>query len=308
MLTTRIASFLRVGRTGRAARLAATDGRSAKAAGQGAEADGPLSVWRIDEAECRAWDDLAQRHGQGTIFHSMAWRKALVEMAAGEPYYIAVMRGARFVGILPVFETRAPGAGPVFESLPAAPTAGLLLDEAEAARDAHVRTALLDRLRTLARQRGVREIRLSRYLPARLLARPPGEPVWVRLPMSEAAALARGASERGPTVGYAGAGSPFGASSSMIETWDRVSRAGGAPGLSRLPESLAVHQQQAYVFQPAVGSLNDVRALLRRVLAAPGSAAVRYVHLQLPGAAWVLRPEMARSTEILVAVSHYCEL
>ncbi|MBW7905915.1 MAG: hypothetical protein LC135_10985 [Phycisphaerae bacterium] len=308
MLTTRIASFLRAGRTGRAARLAAADGRSDRAPHHGGEADGPLSVWRIDEAECRAWDDLALRHTQGTIFHSMAWRRALVEMRAGEPYYIAVMRGARFVGILPVFETRAPGAEPVFESLPAAPAAGLLLDETEPPRDADVRAALWDRLRTLAQRRGVREIHLSRYLPARLLTRPPGGPAWVRLPVGEAAALARGGGECGPAVRYAGAGSPIGAGSPMIEAWNLLSQAGLAAGLSRTPESWAVHQQQAYVLQPAAGRLHDVRALLRRVLAAPGSAALRYIHLQVPGAAWVLRPEMARSTDILVAVSHYCEL
>jgi hypothetical protein len=148
----------------------------------------PLSAWLVDQAICPEYDAYVAAHPQGTLFHRLEWRAALIDSGAGAPFYLMVMAGYRVAGVLPMLE-RNTERGRVLESLPHTPVAGVLADDARAAR------FLLGWAARLAQQRSVAALVL-RSLAA--LPRAGGQEArsWTRLPL---AALRGGVS--GPTGG-----------------------------------------------------------------------------------------------------------
>ncbi len=136
----------------------------------------PLSAWLVDQAICPEYDAYVAAHPEGTFFHQLEWRAALIDSAGGEPFYLMVMAGCRVAGVLPMLE-RTTWRGRVLESLPCTPVAGLLADDARAAR------FLLERAARLAQQRGVAGVVL-RSLAASFTADGHGARSWTRLPLA----------------------------------------------------------------------------------------------------------------------------
>ena len=103
------------------------------------------------EGEFQAYID---RHPNGTLFHGLAWKRA-VESAFGHiPHYLLVQRNGEVAGVLPLFEVRSLVAGRFFVSVPYATYGGVLAD------DERVAQALIGAAEEIARNRSARSIEL----------------------------------------------------------------------------------------------------------------------------------------------------
>ena len=92
----------------------------------------PLTVWLIDEADCEDYDAFVTNCPQASIYHTLAWRLALLAGSADTPFYLAAMRGDRMVGCLPLVEQVHWLGRSRLVSLPRTPAAGPVAEDAEA--------------------------------------------------------------------------------------------------------------------------------------------------------------------------------
>jgi hypothetical protein len=153
----------------------------------------PLSVWFVDQAVCPEYDAYAAGHPDGTPFHMLDWRAALIDCRAGEPFYLMAMKGGRVVGVLPLLE-RSTGRGLVLESLPHTPVAGLLADDGSAAR------VLLERAARLAQRRGAAAVVLKSFVPASEAVADDGQRAWTRLARTALRTSGSAAGSAGPRL------------------------------------------------------------------------------------------------------------
>ena len=66
----------------------------------------PGEVTRLTSPGAARWDAYVLAHDDATLFHTVAWREAVKDAFGHEDVYLAVRRGGRIVGVLPLFLVR----------------------------------------------------------------------------------------------------------------------------------------------------------------------------------------------------------
>ncbi|MBL8842503.1 MAG: FemAB family PEP-CTERM system-associated protein [Planctomycetes bacterium] len=119
-------------------------------------------------------DEFVERHRDGTLFHTSAWGDRVERHFPHRRRTLVARRGERIVGLLPLFETRSPLAGPALISVPYAVYGGPLASDGAAA------TALRERVVAMVQGEALRfaELRCAE-LPA-----PPEDGGFAALPGS----------------------------------------------------------------------------------------------------------------------------
>lgn len=252
----------------------------------------PLSVWFVDQVVCPEYDAYVAAHPDGTLFHQLDWRAALIDSAAGEPFYLMVMAGHRVAGVLPLLEHTS-GQGRVLESLPHTPVAGVLAD------DAHTARVLLERAARLAQRRGVAALVL-RSQSTHSAAGGDGAPSWTRLPLAALRAAGAGPAGATPRVLQKAALATLGTTRiaalsridptiGVLAAWRSRSRAEPvcllervAPSISRPRVVYMMHGGVARVFDLAgIDHTGAVRLAVLRQVAAMLPAACRWIECSL---------------------------
>jgi FemAB-related protein (PEP-CTERM system-associated) len=80
------------------------------------------------------WDDFVRSAPGGTFFHRIGWKEVLESAFGFRSHYLVARRGGGMVGVLPVFELRAPFLGSCLQSVPLAVEGGVCAVDADAAR------------------------------------------------------------------------------------------------------------------------------------------------------------------------------
>jgi FemAB-related protein (PEP-CTERM system-associated) len=111
--------------------------------------------------EVEAWDRFVDTSTDGTIFHSLAWKRVVQEVFHHTPRYLLAADGEAIKGILPLFEVRGLLTGRVLVSTPYAVYGGLCTTEPEAG------DALLAASRELVADRRARYVELRQLGSAR---------------------------------------------------------------------------------------------------------------------------------------------
>jgi FemAB-related protein (PEP-CTERM system-associated) len=104
--------------------------------------------------ERHEWDDFVRRTPGGTFFHLIGWKQVLERAFGFTSCYLLARRGARVVGVLPLFELHGRGVRHCLHSVPFAVEGGVCTDD-EAAAAALEQAAL-----TLADACGARSVEL----------------------------------------------------------------------------------------------------------------------------------------------------
>lgn len=107
----------------------------------------PRSVTRPDHSadRCRivtlssehrpGWETYVNRHADGTLFSTLAWRDSVRAVFGHEDIYLTALRKGRIVGVLPLFFIASRVAGRMLVSVPYGVGGGILADDPEAAAD-----------------------------------------------------------------------------------------------------------------------------------------------------------------------------
>ena len=80
------------------------------------------------------WSEYLGRHPQATLFHNPRWGVVMERAYGNRPYYLTARRGDAVVGVLPLVLQRSVLFGTHLCSIPYFDAAGILADDAEAAR------------------------------------------------------------------------------------------------------------------------------------------------------------------------------
>lgn len=80
------------------------------------------------------WSEYLGRHPQATLFHDPRWGVVMEKAYGNRPYYLTARRGEAVVGVLPLVLQRSLLFGTHLCSIPYFDAAGILADDAEAAR------------------------------------------------------------------------------------------------------------------------------------------------------------------------------
>ncbi len=113
--------------------------------------------FRVDLLNPRAADDwyrYVEPHPDATLFHGLAWKRAVERAFGHRSWYLMARREERVVGVLPLFEINSLLAGRFLVSVPYATYGGILAD----GRD--VAVALFKRAKEIAAQVGACSIEL----------------------------------------------------------------------------------------------------------------------------------------------------
>jgi len=125
----------------------------------------PLSTTRLhiallDGATERAWDAYVCRHPLGSVFHTIAWQRAVEQVYAHKRWYLLALRGDAVCGVMPMAEIRSVVTGHFMVSVPYATYGGVLAD------DDGIAHLLIRRAVQIAAQRGARSIELRSVVAA----------------------------------------------------------------------------------------------------------------------------------------------
>ena len=113
-----------------------------------------VGIRPFDQDLAPRWQTYVDAHADGTLFHGLAWKRAVERAFGHRSRYLAAERGGHVVGVLPLFEVRSILAGRLFVSVPYATYGGVLADDEPAA------ALLLDHARQLAHESSARSIEL----------------------------------------------------------------------------------------------------------------------------------------------------
>ncbi|MBM4020619.1 MAG: FemAB family PEP-CTERM system-associated protein [Planctomycetes bacterium] len=119
-------------------------------------------VKRADERDAGPWDAYAAGHPAGTVFHKLAWSRAVQAAYGHEPLHLLARSEGHICGVLPLFLVKSLLAGRLLVSVPYATYGGILADSHEAA------AALLASARDLCRQFRARYLELRHREPSGL--------------------------------------------------------------------------------------------------------------------------------------------
>ena len=111
-----------------------------------------MHIALYEDSRCQAWDDFVYRQPQGTMFHTIAWKR-VVERTFGHPaFYFYAQEGDAIRGVLPLFWVKSPLSGNALVSVPFSIYGGILADSEESA------AALLQAAKELAQEKGVAHV------------------------------------------------------------------------------------------------------------------------------------------------------
>ena len=106
----------------------------------GQRAPGPIamSTCGIETRPCepsdhQAWDAFVQDHPCGTVFHRLAWSRAVANAYGHTPAHLTAWEGGRLVGLVPLFQVESLFVGRVMISVPYATYGGILAESDQAA-------------------------------------------------------------------------------------------------------------------------------------------------------------------------------
>lgn len=106
---------------------------------------------RLSTADCRLsnteWDTYVNAHGNGTIFHTMAWCTAVRDSFGHNDICLMATRGNRIVGVLPMFQVASRLVGRMLVSVPYGVGGGIIAD------DNDTTTALFEAAKRIADER-----------------------------------------------------------------------------------------------------------------------------------------------------------
>ena len=85
------------------------------------------------QTDADAWRAYVQAHPLATVFHRMAWSKAVAQAYGHRPVHLTAWSGDRLVGVLPLFLVKSVFVGRVLVSVPYATYGGILADSDEIA-------------------------------------------------------------------------------------------------------------------------------------------------------------------------------
>jgi len=121
-----------------------------------------LTVSQFDTRDAGAWGDYVLVHPAGTVFHKLAWSRAVEEAYGHRPLHLVARSGGGIAGVLPLFLVKSLLAGRVLVSVPYATYGGILADSAEAA------AALFQAARDLCHLHGAKYLELRHRDPSGL--------------------------------------------------------------------------------------------------------------------------------------------
>ncbi|MFH1416845.1 MAG: FemAB family XrtA/PEP-CTERM system-associated protein [Planctomycetota bacterium] len=111
-----------------------------------------LRIHEFDLHSQGPWQTFVNRHPEATLFHDLAWKRAVERAFGHRSRYLIATRNARVVGILPLFEIKSVLAGRLLVSVPYATYGGMLTDGPESA------AALFNKAKGIAARIGARSI------------------------------------------------------------------------------------------------------------------------------------------------------
>ena len=121
------------------------EGTAAKTRGEvRADVATPIHVRPLLDEDLATWERYVKSHIDGTLFHTLAWRDAVVDAFPHVPNYLVATRGDRIVGLLPLFLINSRLVGRLLVSVPYGVGGGVLAD------DDAVATGLFERAKELA--------------------------------------------------------------------------------------------------------------------------------------------------------------
>ena len=93
-----------------------------------------VEVSEVSYDEEAAWDGCVAKYRDATLFHNLAWRRAVESVYGHRPYYLAARRRGHIVGVLPLFCVGNRFLGRSLVSVPYGVGGGVLADDTEARR------------------------------------------------------------------------------------------------------------------------------------------------------------------------------
>lgn len=123
---------------------------------------GPLRVEELQEEHSTRWDAYVERHPAGSIFHTIAWKRAVDASFPYRAHYFFAERDAEIVGVLPLFYVDNPLAKSSFVSVPMGVYGGVC------AEDEATASALVRRARELSSERNAAYVELRQTEPLRV--------------------------------------------------------------------------------------------------------------------------------------------
>ena len=122
----------------------------------------PLTVRPFAEADAQAWEDFVAAAPAATLFHTLAWQRAIAKSLGHGLHYRCAWRGGRLAGVLPLVHVRSLLFGTSLVSVGFGVYGGILADDDEAAR------ALADDAARLGKSLGVNHVELRNLAESNL--------------------------------------------------------------------------------------------------------------------------------------------
>ena len=91
-----------------------------------------LQVRPLEKDDAIAWEEYALSHPSATVFHRLAWSRAVSATYPHKALHLTAWANDRIVGILPLFFVKSAFVGRVLVSVPYATYGGILADSDEA--------------------------------------------------------------------------------------------------------------------------------------------------------------------------------
>src|ERR1700679_3644649 len=99
-----------------------------------ADQGAPLAIRPFAEPDAPAWEDFVAAAPAATLFHTLAWQRAVAKSLGHGIHYRCAWRGDRLVGVLPLVHVRSLLFGASLVSVGFGVYGGILADDDEAAR------------------------------------------------------------------------------------------------------------------------------------------------------------------------------
>jgi len=93
-----------------------------------------VQVRELQDSDEVAWEQYALSHPSGTVFHRLAWSRAVSAAYPHKPLHLTAWAEGRMVGILPLFFVKSAFVGRVLVSVPYGTYGGILADSDAAAK------------------------------------------------------------------------------------------------------------------------------------------------------------------------------
>jgi len=87
-----------------------------------------LTVRPFTDSDATAWEQYVLAHPSATVFHPLAWSRAVEAAYPHKPVHLTAWAGEKLVGVLPLFFVKSAFVGRVLVSVPYATYGGILAD------------------------------------------------------------------------------------------------------------------------------------------------------------------------------------